>query len=175
MGNTSFVSKRQVEVQLAQTLTTTLHLSHALDQIDSHFTMADRYPALQDFSAGKLAPIQCHKTLPSRLSFRRRYLMHQLKEPATLDSGIATDHSINKEAANGGDFLSREKALLGEDAEQFVTADDPSKASAALGGGDDDLLSGGEDAFPASASHQQGLSNFESSFPAIDTANEVRL
>ena len=71
--------------------------------------------------------------------------------------------------------MSREKALLGEDAEQFVTADDPSKASATLEDGDDDLLGGGEDAFAASASHHQGLSNFESSFPVIETTNEVRL
>lgn len=53
------------------------------------------------------------------------------------------------------DFLAREKAILGDDANQFATVEDA--------GLDDDLLSGGD----------SGNVQFESQFPDI-TQNEVR-
>ncbi|KAF2139114.1 uncharacterized protein K452DRAFT_255235 [Aplosporella prunicola CBS 121167] len=67
----------------------------------------------------------------------------------------------------GDDFLSRERALLGDDAEQFATP-----GATVEDAGDDDLLGGGGDAsdFPAVDSGE--ISGFESSFPAIDTTNE---
>jgi hypothetical protein len=55
------------------------------------------------------------------------------------------------------DFLAREKAILGDDAAQF--ADD----------GDDDLLGGSSDPAPVG-----GDSTFESQFPDIQNATEVR-
>lgn len=64
------------------------------------------------------------------------------------------------EGASGDDFLSREKALLGDDADQFATGND----SAAFADDDNDLLGGGND---------EEVVEFESSFPAIDTRNEV--
>lgn len=63
------------------------------------------------------------------------------------------------------DFLARERALLGDDADQFATpADNAATAD------DDDLLGGGQ-SYQAPADHEMG--GFESSFPAIDTSNEV--
>lgn len=65
------------------------------------------------------------------------------------------------------DFLARERALLGDDADQFATPADNAATA-----GDDDLLGGGE-SHQAPADHEMG--GFESSFPAIDTSNEVGL
>ena len=64
------------------------------------------------------------------------------------------------------DFLARERALLGDDADQFATPAD----NAATVEDDNDLLGGGE-SYQAPADHEMG--GFESSFPAIDTSNEV--
>ena len=62
---------------------------------------------------------------------------------------------------SGDDFLTREKALLGDDANQFASGND---GSAFVQDGDDDLLGGGGG---------EEVTEFESSFPAIDTRNEV--
>lgn len=69
-------------------------------------------------------------------------------------------------ADDPSDFLARERALLGDDADQFATPAD----NAATVEDDNDLLGGGE-SYQASADHEMG--GFESSFPAIDTSNEV--
>lgn len=65
------------------------------------------------------------------------------------------------ETAGADDFLSREKALLGDDADQFTTGND---AAAFVEDGDDDLLGGGGG---------EEITEFESSFPDINTRNEV--
>lgn len=64
----------------------------------------------------------------------------------------------------GDDFLSREKAILGDDANQFSTSNDH---AAFVEDGGDDLLGGGGD--------NEEVTEFESSFPAIDSHNEVHL
>lgn len=64
----------------------------------------------------------------------------------------------------GDDFLSREKALLGDDANQFSTGND--HAAFVEDDGDNDLLGGG-------GGMDEEVTEFESSFPAIDTRNEV--
>lgn len=71
--------------------------------------------------------------------------------------------------SNGGgddDFLARERAALGEDAEQFATPQD----NVAEVVEEDDLLGGDE--IPA-----EELGQFESSFPSVETQaqNEVRI
>lgn len=71
------------------------------------------------------------------------------------DAGIVAD-----------DFLAREKALLGDDANQFSSGNDN---AAFVEDGDDDLLGGG------GGGADEEVTEFESSFPAIDTQNEVRL
>ncbi|KAL1987487.1 hypothetical protein VTN96DRAFT_3414 [Rasamsonia emersonii] len=73
-------------------------------------------------------------------------------------------------AADGEDFLARERALLGDDADQFATPNDHAATSAAVEDTNDDLLGGGDNVQTTAASEE--ISGFESSFPAIDTQNE---
>lgn len=68
---------------------------------------------------------------------------------------------------DNSDFLARERALLGADADQFSTAQD-NVARATVEDGDDDLLGGG-----GAQSGGADMGDFESSFPAIDTGNDV--
>ena len=68
------------------------------------------------------------------------------------------------ETAGADDFLSREKALLGDDADQFATGND----NAAFVDEDDEDLLGGGDTIGG-----EEVIEFESSFPAIDTRNDV--
>jgi hypothetical protein len=70
--------------------------------------------------------------------------------------------------ASEDNFLSRERALLGDDADQFASENDK---LATVEDGEDDLLGGGFDS-NANAGGEE-MSGFESSFPAIDTSNEV--
>lgn len=84
---------------------------------------------------------------------------------------------VRPDSTAQGSFLERERALLGEDADLFAANDNPTAAT--VEDGDDDLL-GGDDDFAAAATQPSGeaqkdLDDFESSFPAIDTQNEVRL
>lgn len=60
------------------------------------------------------------------------------------------------------DFLAREKAILGDDADKFATAEDD---AAFQTGGDDDLLGGGGG---------DETAQFESQFPDLSGPNEVR-
>lgn len=73
-------------------------------------------------------------------------------------------------AADHDDFLARERAALGEDADQFATPQDHVAADTNVDTGND-LLDGGNKAAG------QEISEFESSFPSMDTQaqNEVRL
>ncbi|KAL8907447.1 MAG: hypothetical protein Q9207_001417 [Kuettlingeria erythrocarpa] len=78
----------------------------------------------------------------------------------------------NNGATNGGldgdDFLTRERALLGDDAAQFSSTND---AAATVEDGDDDLLGGGGDYDEGQAGGEE-ISQFESSFPAMDSQNQ---
>jgi len=76
------------------------------------------------------------------------------------------------DANEPSDFLSRERAMLGDDADLFST---PADNTATVQDGDDDDLLGGDfqDSAPAQSNNDMG--DFESSFPAIDTSNEVSL
>ncbi|KAK0127346.1 hypothetical protein ONS96_006895 [Cadophora gregata f. sp. sojae] len=80
-----------------------------------------------------------------------------------FDSGAQTV-AQGSSGFEGDDFLSREKALLGDDADQFATGNDN---SAFVEDGEDDLLGGGG----ASGGNEE-VTEFESSFPSIDTQNE---
>ena len=72
-------------------------------------------------------------------------------------------------AGDADDFLARERAVLGEDADEFATPQD--NVATAEGADNDDLLGGGDLPTPQAAPEE--ISGFESSFPAIDTQNEV--
>ncbi|KAI5196214.1 clathrin light chain [Aureobasidium subglaciale] len=98
--------------------------------------MADKFPSVEDLDSGLLGD-------------------------STNDNNIGSSSM----AEDPSDFLARERALLGDDADQFATPAD----NAATVDDDDDLLGGGQSHQP-SADHDMG--GFESSFPAIDTSNE---
>ncbi|KAL2829776.1 clathrin light chain [Aspergillus cavernicola] len=91
--------------------------------------MADRFPSLEDFSAGQTEAIETSGT-------------------------------------DENDFLARERALLGDDAEQFATAQDQ---VASTDVNNDELLGGPEETQTGVAPE---ISGFESSFPALDIQNE---
>lgn len=77
-------------------------------------------------------------------------------------------------SADDGDFLARERAALGEDADMFGTVNEARQTT--VEDGDDDLL-GGDFAAPSNQHSAQfdddGFEGFESSFPAVDTTNAV--
>ena len=79
-------------------------------------------------------------------------------------------------SSGGGDFLERERAALGDDADMFGSNN---TQAAQVEDGDDDLLGGGDDFAAAPAGGSGGMDDdmngFESSFPAIDTRNDVRM
>lgn len=100
--------------------------------------MADRFPSLDEFDAGKTE--------------------------AQGSSGNALD------STETSDFLARERAALGEDAEQFTTAQD--NVATVADADEDDLLGGGAPTNGASAGGDM-MGDFESSFPAVDTSNEA--
>ncbi|KXH30311.1 clathrin light chain [Colletotrichum salicis] len=75
-----------------------------------------------------------------------------------FDSGAQTDIKDSGAEPSTDDFLAREKALLGDDADQFATGDD----AIAFGAGDDDLLGGG-----GSGNVISEESTFESQFPDL--------
>ncbi|KAI4133281.1 MAG: hypothetical protein LQ338_000339 [Usnochroma carphineum] len=92
--------------------------------------------------------------------------------PSLEEFGDGQTEPNSNGATNGGldgdDFLSRERALLGDDANQFASANDN---AATVEDGDDDLLGGG-DSYDGGQAGGQEISQFESSFPAMDTQNE---
>ena len=74
------------------------------------------------------------------------------------------------DGARNDDFLARERAALGDDANQFTTGQDK---TANLHNDDDDLLGGGADNFNGAPTGGEEILEFESSFPAVDTRNDV--
>ena len=78
-----------------------------------------------------------------------------------MTSTAQTDIKDASAEPSTDDFLAREKALLGDDAQQFATNDD-----AGVGSGSDDLI-GGNDAA------QQ--STFESQFPDLASPSAVSI
>ncbi|KAL8829452.1 MAG: hypothetical protein Q9170_006160 [Blastenia crenularia] len=76
----------------------------------------------------------------------------------------------SNEATNGldgDDFLTRERAILGDDAAQFGSVNDN---TATVEDGGDDLLGGG--GYDEVQQDGEEISQFESSFPAMDTRNQ---
>lgn len=67
--------------------------------------------------------------------------------------------------------MTRERAALGDDAAQFASAGDN---AATIEDGDDDLLGGGG-SYDGGHARSEEITEFESSFPAMDTRNEVSL
>ncbi|KAI9879783.1 MAG: hypothetical protein M1830_007225 [Pleopsidium flavum] len=101
--------------------------------------MADRFPSLEDFSAGQT----------------------EARGNGVHDTG---DHEVDD------DFLTRERAALGDDAAQFSSAGDNIHGSATVEDGEEDLL-GGDVSYNGGSAGGEEVTEFESSFPAIDSSN----
>ncbi|KAI9889559.1 MAG: hypothetical protein M1814_005162 [Vezdaea aestivalis] len=80
-----------------------------------------------------------------------------------------TSPAAGQTSTTSEDFLSREKAALGDDANQFSTPSAGFNATVDEAE-EDDLLGGGPPTQPATAA--QDIHGFESSFPSIDVDNE---
>lgn len=108
-------------------------------QIQSVNSMADRFPSLEDFSEGRLTHYSPYSgaNIPAG-------------QTEVAEAPTATDD----------DFLARERAALGEDADQFATAQD--HVGETVGG--DDLLGGDEPV--------EEIGQFESSFPSVESQNQ---
>ncbi|KAG5292598.1 clathrin light chain [Histoplasma ohiense] len=108
--------------------------------------MADRFPSLDEFSAGQTEPVVTHG-------------------------------SPGGAAADGEDFLTRERALLGDDADQFATPNDQPQASVTVedAAGDDLLGGGGTHEYQSGNLEGGDMMGFESSFPALESQNEQAL
>ncbi|PKS11640.1 hypothetical protein jhhlp_001791 [Lomentospora prolificans] len=78
-----------------------------------------------------------------------------------FDSGVQTDVKPAGEEPSADDFLAREKALLGDDANLFTTNQDAAAVSGDIG---DDLLGGAD---------SNAQSTFESQFPDIANVQQV--
>ncbi|KAJ5090219.1 Clathrin light chain [Penicillium argentinense] len=78
--------------------------------------------------------------------------------PSLEDFSEGQTEVIDNTGVGQDDFLARERAALGEDADQFATPQDN------VAGGDDDLLGGGSNDTPA-----EEIGQFESSFPSMET------
>ncbi|KAJ5129298.1 Clathrin light chain, partial [Penicillium bovifimosum] len=83
--------------------------------------------------------------------------------PSLEDFSEGQTEVANTQDATEDDFLARERAALGEDADQFATTHD--HVADQTVGGDDDLLGGGDEPV-------EEIGHFESSFPSVETQNQ---
>ncbi|CDM35493.1 hypothetical protein DTO013E5_8028 [Penicillium roqueforti] len=83
--------------------------------------------------------------------------------PSLEDFSEGQTEVADIQATTDDDFLARERAVLGEDAEQFATSQDH-VADGNVGAGDDDLLGAGDEPV-------EEIGQFESAFPSVATQN----
>lgn len=95
-------------------------------------------------------------------------MLSTLGQTEVQGNGTASHDGV----AGDEDFLSRERAMLGDDAAQFASAND-NAAAATVEDGDDDLLGGGGGSYNDAQADGDDIGQFESSFPAVDSRNEV--
>ena len=143
--------------------------------------MSDRFPSIEDFDEGE--PSKPNSSLPPT---RPHFIYHFQSKPKTAsltsDSGQTEARPNNGPSADlmdgpsedTSDFLSRERAALGDDANQFAT---PGDNVATTQNGDDDLLGGGGGDISAQTNGAaEDVQAFQSSFPPVGTnQNEVRV
>lgn len=82
-----------------------------------------------------------------------------------FDAGAQTDIQNSSADPSADDFLAREKAILGDDADNFATADD----SAAFQTSEDDLMGGGD----LLGGGGDETAQFEQQFPDLSGPNEA--
>lgn len=127
--------------------------------------MADRFPSLDEIDAGAYSCL---------LRIFIAGPANSLPGQTEVKGGDASFDAL-ADTTEPSDFLSRERALLGDDADQFSSPADTNLATTVQDGDDDDDLLGGD--FQAAPPVHSGddMGDFETSFPAIDTSNEVSL
>jgi hypothetical protein len=101
--------------------------------------------------------------LIQEVSFKTSLFFQGKRADLASDTKGASALDLNPTATSGEDFLSRERAALGDDATLFASGNDN---AAYVEDGDDDLLGGG-------GGNNEEIHEFQSSFPAIDTRNDV--
>ncbi|KAJ5772905.1 Clathrin light chain [Penicillium paradoxum] len=101
--------------------------------------------------------IQSYNQLHHNLSMADRF-------PSLEDFSEGQTEVADAQGTPDDDFLARERAALGEDADQFATSQDH-VAGQNVGAGDDDLLGGGDEPV-------EEIGQFESSFPSVATQNQ---
>lgn len=117
--------------------------------------MADRFPSLEEFGDSE--------------SSNHYIIEPQLTLASQAQTAPKSNGATNGEIDGDDDFLARERALLGDDANQFASSNDH-KVSAA----DDEFdLLGGDSAPAGGQQASDSIGQFESSFPAVDTQNNV--
>lgn len=94
-------------------------------------------------------------------------LIYELDETEARDNRDLGIDALNTDE----DFLTRERAALGDDAALFAGPGDTVASSTIVEDGEEDLLGGGE-SYNGHAGREE-VTEFESSFPSIDTRNEV--
>ena len=118
----------------------------------------------------------CSPFVASKTSYINISNVDQCTCPGQIQPRGDGDVDLIGESADNSDFLSRERALLGDDADQFATPNDNSATVEDVGDDDDDGegdLLGGSSGGAGGAGAGDDMAGFESSFPAIDTSNEV--
>ena len=90
-------------------------------------------------------------------------IQHAQSHSADHDLVETKGDNVEVGSPDADDFLSRERAALGDDATQFASSND----KAAFADDDEDLLGGGGN------NDGEEVEEFESSYPAINTHNEV--
>lgn len=121
--------------------------------------MADRFPKIEDIDG------------------KHPHIAHPIPDsPSPSKPDSSPDDGLAGTSGDGSSFLDRERALLGDDANQFTTANDTTSANADHNAGGGDLLGGDDN--DTSATQQANASEndtraFESAFPAVDTDNQV--
>lgn len=110
--------------------------------------------------------------MPRNISIENTPLLTLVTRPGQTETrgngAHATDDNILDD-----DFLTRERAALGDDAAQFASSGDNPHGAATVEDEDDDLLGGGDSYGGGNAEGEQ-VDEFESSFPALDTNSSVR-
>ena len=99
------------------------------------------------------------------MSFKVLQFFKGTHADSVSDTKGASALGLDPRATSGEDFLTRERAALGDDATLFASGND---SAAFVEDGDDDLLGG-------DGGNNEEIHEFQSSFPAIDTRNDVCL
>ena len=115
--------------------------------------MADRFPSLEEFGEGE-SSLVVSTTWPDSIADQTA--------PPVSNGNHPTDSA-------GEDFLTRERAALGDDAALFASSNDN---AATVQDGNDDLLGGGE-SYNGAQHDGEEITEFKSSYPAVDTHNDV--